>query len=246
MNEVQRTLVSGTLSANVRAALEIELDPAYPSNPILCELLDNESFTHNGEKYRAAHRMEPEVCELMGRLIRAHRLSRALEVGTLFGFSALYLAEALAVSAGHLTTIDIRPEEDMWDHRRPDGGKPIRNVHEVAERLIAESGYSDVVTFVAGHSNVELPRLVAGGSRFDVVVLDGAHDFPTVFLDFLSVDWMLDEGGYLFLDDASADIARRGRNDGGPNRLLESLYAAGRYEILPLSEHAVVCRKNPH
>jgi len=38
-------------------------------------------------------------------------------------------------------------------------------------------------------------------------------------------------------------IAGREGNDGGPNRLLESLMAGGRYAILPLSANVALCRK---
>jgi predicted O-methyltransferase YrrM len=232
-----------TLLQIVTRVLAADTGPAYPRNPVLLRLLAEGTFEHGGQTYRTAHRMEPDVCELMGRLVLDLSIDRVLEVGTLFGFSTLYLAEALAATGGRLTTVDIRPEEDLWDRHSPAGGKPIRNVHEVAERLVAESGFDAFVEFRVGHSNDVLPEMVRAGQRFGLAVVDGAHDFPTVLLDVLSVDWMLDPGGFLVLDDVGSDLARRGRSEGGPNRLLESLFAAGRYEILPLTRHAAVCRK---
>jgi predicted O-methyltransferase YrrM len=231
------------LLATIIRALEEPTARPYPQNPVLLGLLREGAFQHHGRSYRAAHRMEPWVCELMGRLIMLHRIPHVLEIGTLFGFSALYLAEALAAAGGRLATLDIRPEEDLWDRHDPAGGTPIRNVHEVALRLVAESGLDPQVEFLVGHSNDVLPELARAGRRFGLAVVDGAHDLPTVLLDVLAVDWMLEDGGFLFLDDVSSEIARRNRNEGGPNRLLESLFASGRYEILPLTRHAAVCRK---
>lgn len=216
---------------------------AYPANPVLRDLIARKQFTHNGKTYRAAHRMESEVLELVGRLIIEHGLQRCLEVGTLYGFSTLYLAEAVTATGGLLETIDIRPPVLQWDRHRVAEPQPIENVHEVAERLVRESGLSESVRFIVGDSNAVLPRLVREGRSYELALVDGAHDFPSVLLDVLSVDNLLEPGGYLVLDDISRTMASRESNAGGPNRVLATLFACGRYEVLPLTADAAICRK---
>lgn len=241
---------AGVRPSAARPALADEIYPAddppaagYPSNPVLLELLARGSFEHDGRRWRAAHTIEPEVCARIGRLILRRELRRVLEIGTLFGFSTLYLAEALAATGGRLDTIDLRPEEMPWDRHRDPEPQPIRRVHEAAERLVAESGLSHVVDFIVGHSNDVLPELIGAGQRYELALVDGAHAFPTVLLDVVGVDTLLLPGGYLVLDDVHPEMAERGRNAGGPNRVLGLLLAGGRYSIVPLSRHTAICRK---
>jgi predicted O-methyltransferase YrrM len=245
---VEAALTSGPeaappLAEAVRRAAVATAGRRYPDNPVLRELIERKAFTHNGQVYRAAHRMEAEVCELAGRLMLAHGLRPCLEIGTLYGFSTLFLAEAAAATGGLVETVDIRPASLPWDRHRAAEPQVIENVHEVAERLVAESGLGEHVRFIAGDSNTVLPCLIREGRRFALALVDGAHDYPRVLLDVLSIDNLLAPGGYLILDDVDARMAARENNAGGPNRVLASLFASGRYDVLPLSGYAALCRK---
>ncbi len=51
----------------------------------------------------------PETAELLGVLIRAAGARRILEVGTSNGYSTLWLADAAAVTGGHVESLDIDP-----------------------------------------------------------------------------------------------------------------------------------------
>ncbi|HEY3725858.1 MAG TPA: class I SAM-dependent methyltransferase [Solirubrobacteraceae bacterium] len=53
--------------------------------------------------------LEPETASLLALLIRATRARRVLEVGTSNGYSTLWLADAVEVTAGHLLTLEIDP-----------------------------------------------------------------------------------------------------------------------------------------
>ncbi len=132
----------------------------------------------------------------------------------------------------------------MWDRHRAETPRTIRNVHEVAERLVRESGLSSAVRFIEGNSSDVLPRLIREGARYDIALVDGAHDYPTVLSDVIAVDRMLEVGGFLVLDDIGARIAERTGTAGGPNRVLASLFASGRYAIQPLSANVALCRKD--
>jgi len=234
---------SPSLAETLRAADAATAGRAYPANPVLCELIQRKAFTHHGEVYRTAHRLEDEVCATAGRLVLAQGLRRCLEVGTLFGFATLFLAEALAETGGLVETVDIRPASLRWDRHRAAEPRTIENVHEVAERLVAASGLEGQVRFRVGDSNTLLPRLIREGRRYELALVDGAHDFPSVLLDVLAVDNLLVPGGFLVLDDVGRTLATREGNLGGPNRLLAALLASGRYEVLPLSANAALCRK---
>jgi predicted O-methyltransferase YrrM len=53
--------------------------------------------------------LEPETAELLAVLIRATRARRILEVGTSNGYSTLWLADAAAITGGHVESLDIDP-----------------------------------------------------------------------------------------------------------------------------------------
>jgi predicted O-methyltransferase YrrM len=231
------------LKQDLHAALEATAAQAFPTNPVLRELIETRQFTHNGETYRTAHAMDDDICATVGRLAIARGARRCLEVGTLFAFTTLHLAEAMAHTGGRVDTVDIRPPHMKWDKYRSAEPKDIENVHEVAERHVRESGLAEHVRFLAGDSNKVLPHLIQTEDGYDLALIDGAHDFPSVLLDVIAVDNLLAPGGYLMLDDLSRRLATRGGNEGGPNRLLATLFASGRYDILPLSDNVALCRK---
>jgi predicted O-methyltransferase YrrM len=231
------------LDHEVREILSRPADPAFPVNPVLRRLVREKAFEHDGRKWRAAHRLDAPVCALLGQLILTRRIASVLEIGTLFGYATLHLAEAAAANGGHVDTIDLRPETMRWDRHRSSRPEEIRNIHEVAERLAREAGLDDRITFLVGDSNELLPEMTRERLRYGLILVDGAHDFPSVLLDVLSADWLLEPGGYLVLDDVGRRIAERDGNAGGPNRVLETLLATGRYAILPISANVALCRK---
>jgi predicted O-methyltransferase YrrM len=57
------------------------------------------------------------------------------------------------------------------------------------------------VTFVEERSEEALPRLSPG--PLDLVLIDGSHSFPTVFIDWYYTASRLREGGWLLIDDTN-------------------------------------------
>jgi predicted O-methyltransferase YrrM len=53
--------------------------------------------------------LQPETAELLAVLIRAAGARRILEVGTSNGYSTLWLADAVAITGGHVESLDIDP-----------------------------------------------------------------------------------------------------------------------------------------
>ncbi len=207
-------------------------------NAVLEELLEAGEFSHRGQRYPIAHSTSPVICRRYADLIVKQGLRRGLEIGTLFGFSTLFLAEAFAQTEGELDTIDIRYAKRTWID-----GQEIEDVHEVAERLIAEAGLDDRVTFHAGDSNALLAQLIEAGAEYDFALIDGSHRFEVALLDFIGVDRMLRVGGYVAMDDIGANVSSKEGLSGGPNRVLGLVLSTDRYEIEPWSANVAVCRK---
>ena len=117
-------------------------------------------------------------------LLHAIQATTVLEVGSLGGYSGVWLARALP-PRGKLTTIEI-------DHRHA----------EVARRAFGEAGVGARVEVVEGAALEVMPRLTPG---FDAVFLDA--DKPPLPLYF---DWamkLLRNGGLLICDNAFFDGA---------------------------------------
>lgn len=209
------------------------------SNAVIRALMNDASFVHNGVTYPISHSTPIPICEKYFHFIRERSLKNVLEVGTLYGQSTLFLAEAIRPSDGHVTTVDLRLTERMWINKIP-----IINIHEVAERLIREAGLSDHVTFLSGDSNAILPQIAAQEPvSYDFILIDGSHEFSVSLLDFINADNLLRVGGTIALDDIGRNTARNEKLNGGPNRLLPMIFSSRRYKIEMLNSNVALCHK---
>jgi predicted O-methyltransferase YrrM len=124
--------------------------------------------------------ISPDEGRLLQVLLRAVGARRVLEVGTLGGYSAIWMARALPVD-GHLLTLEIEPAHA-----------------EFARRHLARAGVAERVEVRVGRALDLLPAL--DGERFDAVFLDADKEpLPTYF------DWalrLLRPGGVLIADNA--------------------------------------------
>lgn len=111
-------------------------------------------------------------------LLTAIRARRVLEVGTLGGYSAIWMARALP-EGGELLTIEIEPQHA-----------------EFARRYIERAGLADRVDIRIGRALDVLPSL--DGERFDAVFIDADKEpMPNYF------EWalrLLRPGGLLIAD----------------------------------------------
>jgi predicted O-methyltransferase YrrM len=201
-------------------------------------LVESGEFSHRGKRYPIAHSTSADTCRRYADLIVEHDLKRGLEIGTLFGFSTVFLADAFARTEGRLDTVDIRYAKRTWSN-----GEEIEDIHEVAERLVGEAKLDDRVTFHVGNSNEVLPRLIEEAAEYDFALIDGSHRFEVALLDFICVDWMLAIDGYVAIDDVGVNVSAKEGLSGGPNRLLETIFTTGRYQVEPWSANVAVCRK---
>jgi predicted O-methyltransferase YrrM len=207
-------------------------------NPVIERLLANGEFTHRADRYPIAHSTAADVCRRYAQIIVEQGARHALEIGTLFGFSTLFIADAMAEVDGHLDTIDVRYRKRTWID-----GREIEDIHEVAERLVEEAGLTNRVTFHVGHSAGVLPQLIEAGKKYDFALIDGGHQFEVAMLDFICVDQMLNVGGYVALDDVGPNVSAKQGLSGGPNRVLATVFSTDRYRIDLWSANVAMCRK---
>jgi len=207
-------------------------------NLVIEGLLEAGDFSHHGKRYPIAHSTSADICRRYSDLIIEHELKCGLEIGTLFGFSTLFLADAFARTGGRLDTVDIRYAKRTWSN-----GEEIEDIHEVAERLVEQAGLDDRVTFHVGNSNEILPQLIEAGAKYDFGLIDGSHKFEVALLDFICLDRMLTVDGYVAIDDIGASVSAKEGLSGGPNRVLSTIFTTGRYQVEPWSANVAVCRK---
>ena len=66
---------------------------------------------------------------------------------------------------------------------------------------LAEFGLQDFFSLREGSSHSELPKLSNAGESFDLIFVDGAHQFNFKFIDFYYADLLLETGGFLVFHD---------------------------------------------
>ncbi|WP_175960587.1 O-methyltransferase [Burkholderia pyrrocinia] len=108
----------------------------------------------------------PNQGKLLQLLATIRGARRILEVGTLGGYSTIWLARALP-PGGTLVTLELNPEHA-----------------KVATRNIARAGFAEVVSVIVGSAKDSLARLAdAGGAPFDFIFIDADKDNNPVYLD---------------------------------------------------------------
>lgn len=129
----------------------------------------------------------PEGAELH-RLIRSGGFTRTLEIGFAYGFSTVWMLDALAGASGSVHVAVDPKERTHW------GGVGLRQVERLA---LPEGAFSWREQTAVG----ALSRLVDEGARFEFVFIDGSHRFDDVIVDSCLADQLLAVGGLLVFDD---------------------------------------------
>jgi caffeoyl-CoA O-methyltransferase len=108
----------------------------------------------------------PNQGKLLHVLALAHGARTILEVGTLAGYSTIWLARALP-AGGRLVTLELDPKHA-----------------EVARANIARAGLANVVDLRLGRALDTLPQLVAEGQGpFDLVFIDADKPNTTAYFE---------------------------------------------------------------
>jgi caffeoyl-CoA O-methyltransferase len=108
----------------------------------------------------------PNQGKLLHILALAHGARSMLEIGTLAGYSTIWLARALP-SGGRLVTLEVDPQHA-----------------QVARANIARAGLAEVVDLRLGRALDTLPQLVAeGAGPFDLVFIDADKPNTTAYFE---------------------------------------------------------------
>ena len=108
----------------------------------------------------------PNQGKLLQLLATIRGARRILEVGTLGGYSTIWLARALP-PGGTLVTLELNPAHA-----------------KVATQNIARAGFAEVVTVMVGSAKDSLARFIdAGEAPFDFIFIDADKDNNPVYLD---------------------------------------------------------------
>ncbi|KVP17912.1 methyltransferase [Burkholderia multivorans] len=137
----------------------------------------------------------PNQGKLLQLLATIRGARRILEVGTLGGYSTIWLARALP-AGGRLVTLELNPAHAA-----------------VATQNIARAGFADVVSVVVGSAKDSLARLIAEGEApFDFIFIDADKDNNRAYLD---AALKLSRPGTVIVVD---NVVRRGRVADPDNR----------------------------
>jgi predicted O-methyltransferase YrrM len=125
----------------------------------------------------------PSIGPIKGKIItgiiQKYKPRNILEVGTLYGYSAILMADTLNGANGKVITIEI--------------DKPIA---DIARKNIADAGLVDKIDVIVGNALDVIPRL---NSKFDLLFLDAAKNEYLKYLE-LAQKRNLKEGSIIVAD----------------------------------------------
>lgn len=162
--------------------------------------------------------IDTETGRFIHALVRLVRPELAVEVGSHYGISTLWIARALHDNGtGRLLAIDLFE-------------KPTR---AEVQNTIERAGLSDRVELVEGPSTtVGVEACRSAGRPIDFLYLDGGHRVEDCAADFETLGSMVRVGGYVILHDIYPHISRWDGPRYVLNFIAESRTESARWEIL--------------
>ena len=132
-------------------------------------------------------------------LMRAHSVKRSLEIGLGYGFSTVWMLDALRSQKDSLH-IAIDPfEQSSW--------------HGIGLVQVKRLGLEERrFQWVEDYSIHALSDLIRNQAQFDFIYIDGNHRFDDVVVDFYLSDQVLRPGGLIALDDLWMQSIRTAAN----------------------------------
>lgn len=115
-------------------------------------------------------------------------VKRSLEIGFSFGMSTSHL-----LIASHVTGGEIHIAIDPFQLSEFYQGAGLKNVY--SQNLGGRFGW------IAGKSDIVLPKLLEQAQRFELVFVDGSHLFSDTFIDAYYAYHLLPVGGIIVFDD---------------------------------------------
>jgi len=134
----------------------------------------------------------------LNQIVRQSKTFRSLEIGFAYGFSTVWILDALRARDGS-RHVAIDPFELTWW-----GGVGLQQV----KRLCAKPSFE----WIDDSSIHALSRLIKSEEKFDFIFIDGNHRFDDVLVDFYLCDQVVSAGGLIAFDDASWPSVRTAIN----------------------------------
>ncbi len=186
-------------------------DLFIPSDPVLDAALQDSTAAG-----LPAMNVAPNQGKLLMLLAMSHGAKTILEIGTLGGYSTIWLARALPPD-GHLITLELNPA-----------------YAEIARNNIARTGLADKVEVRVGPANDSLAELAAQKADFDLIFIDadkpGNPEYLTWSLK-LSHKGTLIIGDNVVREGAVVDAASTNASVQGIRRFNEMLAAEPRVTV---------------
>ena len=117
---------------------------------------------------------------------------RTLEIGMAFGGSALTFAathrDLQRAPRRQHTAID-HAQNSYWD----DAGR----------QNLERDGLAEYVEVIEQYSAFALPQMIVEQRRYDLIYIDGSHQFEDVLIDFVFCHELLNIGGMILFDDST-------------------------------------------
>jgi predicted O-methyltransferase YrrM len=140
-------------------------------------------------------------------LMRHRSTKRSLEVGMAYGFSTVWMIDALRDRADSLH-IAIDPFEKT-------------HFRGIGLAQVARLGFKYNFQLIERQSIHALSDLIREQEKFDFIYVDGAHRFDDVLVDFYLCDQILNCGGLIAFDDTWMQSVRTAVNFVRANRAYE-------------------------
>lgn len=125
--------------------------------------------------------------------MRERKPKRTLEVGMAYGASTLVFCSEHH-RLGH---------EAARQHTAIDPYQPYPLYDEAGVNAVERAGLGNFLDYRPEFSEFVLPRLLETHQRFDFIYIDGSHLFENVFIDAFYAARLLNDGGWMAMDDSS-------------------------------------------
>lgn len=122
--------------------------------------------------------IEDEVGNVLAALIKCHKATNVLELGTLEGYATKYLMDAVNELGGTLTSVDVQ------DNRK-----------DITKKMMDEGGHK----FITG-SSLDVCKSLPKAS-YDLIYVDTIHEWYHALPEFKLIEHLVKQGGLLVYHD---------------------------------------------
>lgn len=157
-------------------------------------LAENKTVGRSGKQFaNLASNSTLNNLRFIQQTMRDRKPVRTLEIGLAFGASALVFCSEHQ-RLGH---------ERAKQHIAIDPYQPYPLYDEAGCYAVERAGLVNYLDCRSEFSEFVLPRLLETHQRFDFIYIDGSHLFENVFIDAFYSARLLNDGGWMALDDSS-------------------------------------------